>query len=144
MKRISSEGLELIKSFESFSHKVYICPAGYKTIGFGHVVKRDENFKKGISWFEAERILYEDIRSAENATLRLIRVPLTQGQFDALISFTFNLGAAALQRSTLRRKVNREEHDEVPEELLRWVWASGKKLPGLIKRRYAEGMRYMS
>ena len=58
--------------------------------------------------------------SAENSVLRLIRVPLTDGQFDALVSFPFNLGGGALQRSTLRRKINREEHEEVPKELMRW------------------------
>jgi len=56
----------------------------------------------------------------------------------ALVSFTFNLGSAALQRSTLRRKVNREEHDDVPSELMKWVWAGGKKLRGLVRRREEE------
>ena len=75
---------------------------------------------------------------AERAVLRLIRVRLADDQFDALVSFTFNLGAGALQRSTLRRKVNREEHGEVPPEFMRWVWAGGRKLKGLIRRRAAE------
>ncbi len=70
--------------------------------------------------------------------LRLIKVPLTDGQFDALVSFTFNLGSGAFQRSTLRRKVNREEHDEAPEQFMRWVWAGGRRLRGLVKRREAE------
>lgn len=80
--------------------------------------------------------------TAERAVLRLISVPLTDGQFDALVSFTFNLGAGALQRSTLRRKVNREEHEDVPAEFLRWVWAGGRKLNGLIRRRRAEATLY--
>ena len=67
---------------------------------------------------------------------------LTDGQFDALVSFTFNLGSGALQRSTLRRKVNREEHDEVPEQFMRWVWAGGRRLRGLVRRREAEGVVY--
>ena len=79
---------------------------------------------------------------AERAVLRLIKVPLTDGQFDALVSFTFNLGSGALQRSTLRRKVNREEHEEVPAEFMRWVWAGGRKLKGLVRRREAESIRY--
>jgi lysozyme len=69
-------------------------------------------------------------------------VPLTDGQFDALVSFTFNLGSGALQRSTLRRKVNREEHDEVPEQFMRWVWAGGRKLRGLMRRREKELLLY--
>ncbi|WP_220473985.1 lysozyme [Klebsiella pneumoniae] len=63
---------------------------------------------------------------------------------DALVSFTFNLGAGALQRSTLRRKVNRGEHQAVPADLMKWVWAAGKRLPGLIRRRQAEGDAYVS
>lgn len=84
---------------------------------------------------EAEALLHCDVGLAERAVLRLITVPLADGQFDALISFTFNLGAGALQRSTLRRRVNREEHREVPEEFGKWVWGGGRWLPGLLKRR---------
>ena len=80
--------------------------------------------------------------TAERAVLRLIRVPLEDGRFDALSSFTFNLGTGALQRSTLRRKVSREEHDAVPAEFRRWVWAGGRKLKGLIRRREAEAALY--
>lgn len=74
--------------------------------------------------------------------MRLISVLLTDGQFNALVSLTFNLGAAALQRSTLRRKVNRGEHETVPAELIKWVWAAGKRLPGLVLRRKAEALAY--
>jgi lysozyme len=83
-----------------------------------------------------------DLFIGGGSVLRLIAVPLTQGQFDALVSFTFNLGSGALQRSTLRRKVNREEHDDVPAELMKWVWAGGSKLKGLVKRRKAEVLIY--
>ena len=65
-------------------------------------------------------------------------MPLSDGRFDALTWFAFNLGAGALQRSTLRRKVNREEHDAVPREFRRWVWVGGRKLKGLVRRREAE------
>ena len=81
---------------------------------------------------------------SERAVLRLISVPLTDGQFDALVSFTFNLGSGALQRSTLRRKVNRGEHEGVPAEMMKWVWAAGKKLPGLVRRRRQETKAYAS
>lgn len=63
---------------------------------------------------------------------------------DALVSFTFDLGAGALQRSTLRRKINSGEHDEVPAELMKWVWAAGKRLPGLIRRRRSESNHYQN
>ena len=86
----------------------------------------------------------QDAQIAERAVLRLINVPLTDGQFDALVSFTYNLGGGALQRSTLRRKINREEHAEVPEQFMRWVWAGGRKLRGLVRRRAAEAVFYQT
>ena len=99
---------------------------------------RIASFLMDIRWVDA----LNGTAVAERAVLRLISVPLTQGQFDALVSFTFNLGAGALQRSTLRRTVNREEHADVPAELMKWVWAGGRKLKGLVKRRKAEGLLY--
>ncbi|WP_210414132.1 lysozyme [Luteithermobacter gelatinilyticus] len=79
---------------------------------------------------------------SENFKSEAVKLSLTDGQFDALVSFTFNLGAGALQRSTLQRKVNRNEHDEVPTEFMRWVWAGDRKLSSLIKRRAAEFILY--
>lgn len=124
MRHITQEGLDLIKRFEGFSPTVYICPAGYPTIGYGHLVRDHERdrYEQGVTESEAEHLLRRDVQVAERAVLRLIDVPLTDGQYNALVSFTFNLGAGALQRSTLRRKVNREEHAEVPAQLMRWVW----------------------
>ena len=144
MRHVTEEGLNLIKRFEGFSPKIYICPAGYPTIGYGHVVLAHEQdqFATGITQAEATELLRKDVRIAERAVLRLISVPLTDGQFDALVSFTFNLGAGALQRSTLRRKVNRGEHEGIPSELMKWVLAAGKRLPGLVRRRQEEGASY--
>jgi lysozyme len=144
MRNITQNGLDLIKRFEGFSRTVYFCPAGYPTIGYGHVVKDDEDFSAGVDEEQAEELLCQDAQIAERAVLRLINVPLTDGQFDALVSFTYNLGSGALQRSTLRRKINREEHAEVPEQFMRWVWAGGRKLKGLIRRRAAEANLYSS
>ena len=146
MRHVTEAGLNLIKRYEGFSSTIYICPAGYPTIGYGHLVLEHEQdqFATGITQAEATELLRKDVRIAERAVLRLISVPLTDGQFDALVSFTFNLGAGALQRSTLRRKVNRVEHEGVPAELLKWVWAAGKRLPGLVRRRQAEVVAYAS
>ena len=146
MRHISRDGLDLICRFEGFSPVIYICPAGYPTIGYGHLITEanKERFLDGVDEDEALELLRRDVGKAERAVLRLIAVPLTQGQFDALVSFTFNLGSGALQRSTLRRKVNREEHHDVPAELMKWVWAGGRKLKGLVKRRAAEGAIYVS
>ena len=141
MRHITQDGIDLIKRFEGFSSTVYICPAGYPTIGYGHLVRSGESYTE-ISETEAEELLRKDVESAERAVLRLVNVPLTDGQFDALVSFTFNLGSGAFQRSTLRRKVNRQAHAEVPSQLMRWVWAGGKKLSGLKKRRLNESKLY--
>ena len=140
MRHITGKGLDLIKRFEGFRPTIYICPAGWPTIGYGHVVRESERerFLAGIDERAAEELLRRDVEIAEKAVLRLIHVPLSDGQFSSLVSFVFNLGAGALQRSTLRRKVNREEHEAVPAEFRRWVWAGGRKLKGLIWRREAE------
>ena len=141
MRHITQDGLDMIKRFEGFSPAVYICPAGYPTIGYGHVIQRGEDLDT-ITEEQAEELLSLDVKVAERAVLRLINVPISDGQFDALVSFTYNLGAGALQRSTLRRKVNREAHDEVPWQLMRWVWAGGRKLRGLKLRRKVEATLY--
>jgi lysozyme len=142
-RAISDKGIDIIKRFEGFSPTVYFCPAGYPTIGYGHVVLDHEDFSKGVSKRQAETLLKKDAQIAERAVLRLISVPLTDGQFDALVSFTYNLGGGALQRSTLRHVINRGDHHDVPRQLMRWVWAGGKKLNGLIRRRKAEVDLYM-
>lgn len=144
MRKCTENGLNLIKRYEKLALRTYICPAGYPTIGYGHVVKiaEAESFKNGITESQADVFLEVDVAVAERAVLRLITAPLTDGQFDALVAFTFNLGSGALQRSTLRRKVNREEHDDVPAELMKWVWAGGRKLNGLIRRRKSEILLY--
>ena len=146
MRHVTDAGLTLIQCFESFSPTVYVCPAGYPTIGYGHVVLDGETdrFVGGIDENEAEDVLRRDAAIAERAVLRLITVPLTDGQFDALASFIFNLGGGARQRSTLRRKVNREEHSAVPAEFMKWVWAGDRKLNGLVRRREAEAGLYLA
>ncbi|MCH2547476.1 MAG: lysozyme [Alphaproteobacteria bacterium] len=144
MRHITQDGLNLIKQFEGFEPEIYLDAAGLPTIGYGHLIRKGEHkmFENGISEAAGEALLIKDVLLAEQAVCRLINVPLTDGQFDALVSFTFNLGGGALQRSTLRRKVNREEHNAVPREFRRWVWAGGRKLRGLIRRRRAEAELY--
>ena len=140
MRHITKDGLDLICRFEGFSPHIYLCPAGYPTIGYGHLIteKNKEQFLDGIDQDDALELLRADVAIAERAVLRLIHVPLTDGQFDALVSFTFNLGGGTLQRSTLRQKVNRSEHADVPAEFMKWVWAGGRKSKGLINRRKTE------
>ena len=135
--RASQQAMQLIKNFEGLRTKAYICCAGYRTIGYGHVLAINDN-RDNVDINEAEELLLEDISKAEKAVLRNISVELTQGQFDALVSFTFNLGGSALQRSGLRQKINRLEHEAVPREFRRWVYAAGMAMPGLVRRRNAE------
>lgn len=144
MRHTTEDGLRLIRRFEGFAPLPYRCPAGYLTVGYGHLVKNPEAFRQPITEDEASEILALDVVAAERAVLRLISVPLSDGQFDALVSFTFNLGAGALQRSTLRRKINREEYDAAAEEFKKWVWAGGRKLKGLIRRREEESLLFSS
>ena len=138
---ITKRGLELIKRFEGFRSKPYLCAAGYPTIGYGHVILDREDLQE-VTEAEAETLLLADVSVAERAILRLIKVPLEDNRFDALASFTFNLGSGALQRSTLRQKVNREEHSLVPDEFRKWIYAGGRKLKGLILRREEEAILY--
>lgn len=148
MRHVTDEGMALIKRFEGFSATPYLCPAGWWTIGWGAV--RDGTGEPitvatlSVAGDEAETLLRRDVGLAERAVLRLIEVPLADGQFDALVSFTFNLGAGALQRSALRRKVNRQEHADAPKEFRKWLWGGGKRLPGLVRRREAEATRYQA
>jgi lysozyme len=115
----------------------YVCPAGYWTIGYGHLCSADH---PAIGKLEAEAYLTQDLNKALSQTLALCPglINDTPERLAAITDFTFNLGAGRLQASTLRRVINYGRWDEVPEQLRRWVWGGGKKLPGLILRREAE------
>lgn len=143
-RRVGEAGLALIRRFEGFAAEVYVCPGGYASIGYGHVLARGEEsrFVGGITREQAEALLREDVSNAEAGVLRLVPVALTQERFDALVSFTFNVGAGALQRSTLRRRVLRGNHLGAAREFARWVYAGGRRLPGLVSRRRAEAFLY--
>jgi lysozyme len=140
--RISQEGVNLIKHFEGCRLEAYKCPAGVWTIGYGHTA----NVKEGdsIDQEAAEAFLIEDLESFEQAVTRLVEVPLTQQQFDALVSWTFNLGVGNLAESTLLRKLNNYQYAEVPEQMMRWVRAGGQVLDGLVRRRAAEAALFQN
>ena len=151
--KVSQKCIEQIKKDEGVRNKPYQCPALLWTVGVGHVI--DPNHAKvpmvdrkalpiPAGWdriltsIEIDEILRTDLNRFEQGVLRLIKVPLTQGQFDALVSFSFNVGLGNLQNSTLRMKVNRNEYDAAAEQFLVWTKAGGKVLPGLVKRRTHE------
>ncbi|MES2215439.1 MAG: lysozyme [Pseudomonadota bacterium] len=138
----SEGGFNLIKKFEGFMGAPYTCAGGKKTIGYGHVMLDGEEWQT-ISEESAEEILRQDLCISEQAVLRNINVSLCQNQFDALVSLTFNIGSAALQRSTLRQKINvNAATDEITHEFMRWVYAGGRALAGLAKRRCEEARLY--
>jgi len=136
--KLSDGGLELIKRFEGFRSQQYTDVAGFLTIGYGHRVLPPESFPAGISEPQAATILDADVSQAERAVCRLVKVALTQGQFDALVDFTFNLGAGRLASSTLLRALNAGRYDAAAEQLLLWDLAGGKVNLGLKARREAE------
>ncbi len=142
VRKMTDDGLEMIKFFERFSPVSYRCPAGFMTIGYGHEILAGERISEPISEEEALTILTKDVMIAERSVCRLITVPLEDWQYDALVSWTFNLGGRRLQISTMRKRVNEERHPLVPGEIVRWVYSGTTKLAGLIKRRNAEAWMY--
>jgi lysozyme len=127
-----------MKNAEGFRDRIYIDVAGFATIGFGHRLLPEESFPQGIDETQGEAILLDDVRNAEQAIDRLVKVPLTQGQFDALVDFAFNLGAGRLAASTFLKDLNAGKFDAAATELMRWDRAGAEELAGLKARREAE------
>jgi len=143
--KTGTRGIQLIKDFEGFRSKPYYCSAKKLTIGYGHVILPNEAFpEEGISQGEATELLKKDLVKAESAVLKLIKVNLTQEQFDALVSFTFNLGAGTLQRSTVRIALNEGDVIKAMSYWKKYIYAAGKPLIGLQRRRLAEIELFMS
>lgn len=139
--RTSQKGIELLKRFEGFMPEAYRCPAGVLTIGYGHTSGVREGDR--VTEDEADRLLRADLMNAEEDVERLVRVPLTQNQFDALVSFVYNVGMGSFFSSTLLKKINNDPNDPtIPDEFRKWVKAAGETLPGLAMRREAEARMY--
>ena len=134
--KTSAVGVELIKRFEGFRYKSYLCSAGVCTIGYGHT----KNVKplQTITHEQALKYLAEDISEVEKSLDKLVTVELKQNEYDALVSFVFNVGVGAFSKSTLLRKLNAGDLKSVPNEMRKWVYAGGRMLDGLVKRRNAE------
>ena len=136
--KLSAAGLELLKRAEGFRGRMYLDVNGFPTIGYGHRLLNPNSFPDGIAEAQAAEILVSDVRDAEQAVARLVKVALTQGQFDALVDFCFNLGAGKLAKSTLLKVLNGGRYEAAGEQLLRWDIAGGKENAGLKARREAE------
>ncbi len=129
---------ELIKSFEGLRLMPYYCPGGKQTIGYGHVMQVNEQNYEQISPDIAENLLESDIAKARLCLYKNCKVPLSNEQEAALLSFIFNCGSGAFQASTIRQKLNRSEYELAAAELPRWVYSREIKLAGLVKRRHTE------
>ena len=133
---IGQKGIDLIKHFEGCELNAYKCPAGVWTIGYGHIKGVSEGMS--ITQEQAEQMLLDELKEYENYINELVTVSLSQNQFDALVSWVYNLGPANLQSSTLLKVLNSGDYSGVPAQIERWNKAGGKVLEGLIRRREAE------
>jgi len=135
----SAKGISLIKEFEGLRLESYHCASGIPTIGYGHTGS-DVYADQVITEAEAEALLVKDLKRFETAVSRLITVPLSQHEFDAIVSFAFNCGEGALQESTFRKRMNAGEEKPLcfKEEFPKWVKGPNGPLPGLVRRRDAE------
>jgi lysozyme len=151
--KVSQKCIEQIKKDEGVRSRPYQCPALLWTVGVGHVIDPNHakvkladrkqlpvpaGWDRVLSAAEIDEILRKDLNRFEAGVLRLIKVELTQGQFDALVSFSFNVGLGNLQNSTLRMKINRGDYEGAAEQFLVWTKAGGKVLKGLVIRRTHE------
>ena len=138
--KISAEGLALIKEFEGCELEAYQDAVGVWTIGYGHI----KGVKEGmtITKQQAEEMLLEELVEYENYVLEAVNHQLDQCMFDALVSWTYNLGPSNLNASTMLKVLNAGDYDGVPEQIKRWNKAGGKVLQGLVRRREAEALLF--
>jgi len=139
--KTSAEGLSLIKKFEGCELYAYQCSAGVWTIGYGHT--KDVEPGMQITKEDAEEMLVEELHEYESYINDFVTAPLSQNQFDALVSWVYNLGPANLKASTMLKVLNAGEYEDVPAQMKRWNKAGGKVLEGLIRRREAESLLFL-
>lgn len=137
MLSLSARGVEFIARFEGFSATPYTCPAGKLTIGYGHVIRPGESLSS-ITRAAALSLLRADAQRESAPVAAALHVPVAPHESDALISLAFNVGGARVVKSTLLQHLNAGRTTDAANEFLKWVYAGGKKLNGLVKRREAE------
>ena len=143
MLKLSTQGMNHIKKWEGLRLQAYRCPAGVWTIGYGHTGP-DVKPKLVITEEKAYDLLDKDTDIAENAVNQNVKVRVTQIQFDALVSFVFNVGVGAFKASTLLRMLNQGKFNQVPTQMKRWVYdGNGKAIPGLVRRRKEEAEMWL-
>lgn len=145
--KINAAGLALIKEFEGWRSRPYLCPGGKPTIGWGST--RDVDGTRininhhDINEIDGQAMLDRALLTVHRAIGELVSVPLTENQFSALASWVYNLGAGNLRHSTLRKKLNMGDFEGAAQEFPRWCYAAGDILPGLVTRRAAEKALFM-
>lgn len=138
--KTSQNGIDLIKRHEGLRLAAYLCPAGVPTIGYGHT--KGVKLGQVITEAEAEQLLQEDLKTSER---EIAGLNVNQNQFDALVSFVFNVGAGNFRSSTLLRRVRFNPDDrDIENQFRRWVYANGRVLPGLVRRRNDESKLYFT
>ncbi len=147
--KLSQAGIDLIKHFEGCSFKSYLCPAGVWTIGYGHT----QGVTEGMVWDskQCDEAFLQDVAQFERDVNSLVKVPLTQGQFDALVSFAYNCGsdidgddiAEGLGDSTLLKLLNQGHYDLAAKQFGRWISRGTSAEPGLRRRRKAEELLFI-
>lgn len=144
-QKTSADGIGFLTRHEGLKLKMYNDPAGHATIGYGHLIHKGkingsepEVFQKGLTKQEAFDLLKSDLTKFEKIVEDSVKVPLTQNQFDALVSFTYNVGEGNFRSSTLLKKINSGDFEKAAREFHRWKYSDGKVLPGLVNRRAQE------
>lgn len=146
--KISANGLRKIKEFEGLKLTPYKDTAGKLTIGWGHLIKLPAEAellrKEGITPEKAEKLLNDDLREAESAVNRLVKAPITGNQYDALVSFVYNIGQGAFSESTMLKHLNNGDYQSAANEFPRWRYAGGEESAGLVKRRAVEQQLFLA
>ena len=145
--KMTEEGLALIRRFEGFRERAYLCPAGVWTIGYGHTSRAGPPAvgpQSRMSRAEATKVLAADVEVFAQGVREGLRRNITDAQFSALVSFAYNVGTGAFRSSSVLRAVNAGDFDAVPRRLGLWVKGGGRVLPGLVKRRAAEAELFLN
>jgi lysozyme len=138
MKEINEAALDLVRKSEGLQLEKYQDVAGKWTIGYGHLIKKGEVFDGPITGQRATELLEQDLRLAESAVDELVTVPINDNQFGALVDFVYNVGKSNFEASTLLKLLNSGKYAGAADELLKWVYAGGRRIEGLARRRAAE------
>ncbi|MBR1776170.1 lysozyme [bacterium] len=140
--RVNDAGFDIIKDYESLRLNAYKCPAGVPTIGYGHT--KGVKMGQKISKKQALNYLKSDVQSAVDIVRKLVKVPLTQNQFSALVSFVFNVGEGNFSKSTMLTYINKRQYAKAANEFAKWNKASGSVQRGLVRRRESEKNLFMA